>query len=243
MTPEQKQAFIAKHSKTDLTHRLSYDSGVENFVGVKDTTTTMKVMLENRTETAQNVYFAPKMSNDSFAALLVFKGLSAGSNLVNLPAEQNEDENLLIAVCKDSDQNFAHIFSSVVHSPFHIKGLSMRSYSLAKGNGESTNYTNEFKQYFVPIFKRPTFRKLDFADFQSSEDNNTEILKVDFIKANFPSIVSLNDMPMIVINAGTRMDITFEIGARYSPAELFSREVNAGIKMLREEFPASCGCK
>ena len=57
--------------------------------------------------------------------------------------------------------------------------------------------------------------------------------------------VSQNDLVAFQVNAGTRIDVTFHIGARDSREERFFRDISSGTEMLLEEFPKEadkCSC-
>jgi hypothetical protein len=87
------------------------------------------------------------------------------------------------------------------------------------------------------------YEDLNLGDFQDSKDVSTSILKVDFLKNNFVAPVSSNDLLAFQVNAGTKLDITFHIGARNNPNELFFRDVKQGTQMLLDEFPGDASCK
>jgi hypothetical protein len=133
-------------------------------------------------------------------------------------------------------QDLKKIANVASYEPFNITRISMRSFSLS-GTPENTNFGNSLVRYFVSPWQEPRRGgQINFSDYQTSRDFSTEILKIDFINLLFPAVVSQSDILEMLINANTKIDITFNVGARASLTERFSRKTRSGFEMIQQEF-------
>ena len=238
-------------TKTDLTGRLSYGNGVKNIVGVKNVNTSIRLRIDNGLTTDQTIYLTPALVlgmgytdetkfNNTVEPLGVPNGVP-----FNITAVNGIGDEIMTISSLNRDQSIGLLASELNNTPLQIIGMSMRSFNKTTGSGEDSNYSNTVSHYNVSSLRQTRYSDLNLGDFQNSKDVTTSILKVDFLKNNFIAPVSQNDLVAFQVNAGTRIDVTFHIGARDSREERFFRDISSGTEMLLEEFPKEadkCSC-
>lgn len=221
---------------TDLDNKFSYAGGMKNILGMRKTGTTLSLRIENPSSILRRVALVPTM----ISGYDVEKGDFLEKRDVSpfFKEEFEEDtgggtETVLTIESLDADQELDRIAREASFVPFQITAMHMRSFNLETKNPESGNFGNVVESYFsTPWKKEGAPRKLLLSKFQSQKDNQLTLGKVDFVKENFPAFVSSNDMLIVQINPGTRLDLTFDIGARYSVSEYFNRQVREGMNLL-----------
>lgn len=267
-----KAAQIATQygTKTDLIGRLSYDSGVKNIIDVENTNMQVRLRYVNKTTTDQLVYICPSdligfpttdltknlagtAYNDTdnhldlFYSVLQAAGLPTGRPFYirdYQPDKSKPTENLT-AASLDADQNISLLATSMNKTPIQIKSLIFRSFDIS-GNPENSNYGNTLTHYNINAYREKKRQNpINMADYQSSKDMSTEILKINLLKQNIVVPISDEDVFAFKINAGTKMDITINVGARDSRQERFFRDLKVGTQVLISEFggaTADCNC-
>ena len=239
-------------NKTDLTGRLSYGNGVKNFAGVGKVNTNIRLRVTNNHTTDRIIYLAPALilgdptSNtaDNFATAIDALGLPSGIRFTTTSlSDGGSPEKLVTIESLNRDQVIGSLAGEMSYSPVQVMAVSLRSFNATTGVGENSNYSNTITHYGVSSLRPKVYEDLSLADFQDAKDFSTSILKVDFLKSNFIAPVSSNDLLAFQVNAGTKLDITFHIGARQNSNELFFRDVKQGTQMLLDEFPGDASCK
>ncbi len=258
---KQKAAIIKEMfgEKTDLVNRLSYANGVKNIVNVKKTNLSIRLRVSNFDVPAvvdgdgttiedavkskdRTIYLTPAHTvfGELHGKVFSYLGIPEG-----VLFHKGDDEDDFKIESLNRDQNLKAIATEMTVSPLQIIGVSMKSYNAAR-QGESSNYSNTITHYNISSLRPKRYVDLNLGDFQSSKDNNTDILKIDFIKGNFVAPVSVNDLLAFQVNANTTLDITFHLGARDSAPERFYREITAGTQLLNDSswgaLDTSCAC-
>lgn len=255
--------------KTDLSNRLSYSDGVKNIVGVQGTNLQMGLRILNSTDSSQLIYISPtkligldvvdvtknltavpssfadnKGDLAMFKKVLQLNGLPAGISFAcatYMPDDAVVTKKVTVA-STNPNQDLSLLATSLNDTPIQIKGINMRSFD-ASGNPENSNYGNTISIHNLNAY-RPSKQTglINLADYQSSKDFSTEILKIDLLKHNIVVGVSQEDVIGLVVNPGTRLDITFNIGARDSRPERFHRDIKEGTQLLLSEFTNGDAC-
>ncbi len=264
---DAKTTQVARNwvNKTDLVNRLSYSNGVKNMIGVKNTDQTIRLRITNNHSIARPVYIAPQLVLGLDVMAPPRDGENTFADVFGLPAGRHyatpDDDTIVTGVDPDEvtttctvaslnpNQNPVLIAGMNNTEPMQITELILRSFNATTGVPENGNMSNDIQHHRLDAFKKHPVEYLNLSDFQSSKDFNTDIMKVDLIKANFALPISQADIFAILVNPNTRLDITIKIGARDSLSERFFRDVKNGMDMLRQEFPAefakdtkTCGC-
>lgn len=245
MTPQER---IARKyaNRTDLTNQLSYANGQKNMLQLAATKYDIKLRIINSTSNDKKVLLAPAhvrgkdlgaLSAENVKTYLEALGitLADGTDVVFKAATTPAADTLSIQSL-NSDQDRNVVFEEIGNMPTQIQGISLRSYT-ANGVPEDGNYSNQITRHIVSSLFPRKYKTLSLGEFQTSSDVTTNIVKVDFVKENFVCKLSQNDLFELKVNANTRIDITLHLGARDSREERFHRQVEAGMEMLREEFP------
>jgi len=244
-------------TKTDLTNRLSYDSGVKNIVGVNYTSTQIRLRYENNTPADMLYYFAPVdligIPTVDVATLLnqnpvEINSLNTFNTIiqdVNLPhgvpfylnVELSKGGDRAFARSMDDDRKLYILATSMNHTPIQVKNLHFRSFDQF-GKPENSNYGNSVTPYNINAYRDKKRRQpINLSAYQSSQDYSTEILKIDLLRNNIILPVSQEDVFTFKVNAFTKLDITMDIGARDSRTERFFRDLQAGTQLLLDKFP------
>lgn len=232
---------------------LSFDSGIKNVIGMLNTTKTIRLRFINTTTADQTILIAPQLLlGNAIAALdLTTLGLPLNAfpffNPAYVPSGAAAGEQLTCS-CLNDNQTLPTISGALNSSPIQITAISMKSFN-TDGTPENTNYGNSLSRYRLsPWDTTRRVAQLNFEAFQNSRDTATEILKIDLVKNNFEGLVSQEDVLTLKINAGTRMDITFNVGGRVSIPEYFQRQISGGIEIVKDVFSGesalsdNCGC-
>lgn len=246
-------------TKTDLTNRLSYDSGVKNMVDVESTNTRMNIKFENKTGKSQLIYFVPTSllgvnyyafadvvtSVSLFQDLLAKLGLPKGIPFFVDGYEEAAGGKLSVESLDDA-QVLEFLGSSLSQTPIQIKEIGFRSY-LNDLTPEDSNYGNAILRFNVNAYReKKRYNPIQLTKFQSSKDFSTQFMKINLLANNIPVVISQEDLMAVKINNGTTLEVLMEIGARDSRTELFHRDVANGTLMLTSEFTTkavdNCKC-
>lgn len=243
----QAQRIAQRYAaKTDLNHRLSYASGAQNMAQLAMVKQDIKLRITNSTSAAKKVVLAPgsvlgtELHGLTAANIKTFFDnlgitVAAGTDVVFKAASTPASDTLSIQSL-NPDQDRDRIFKHFSIMPTQIQGISIRSYKV-DGTPEDSNYSNTIQRHILNTLKPREYKMLSLADYQTSSDVTTNIVKVDFVKENFVAKLSQCDVIDLLVNEGTRLDITIHLGARDSREEYFHRQIEAGTEMLRNEFP------
>lgn len=255
MTPAQQAQLKAQlkatiGDKTDLENKLSYDSKIKNVFGMRDTKDTVRAKITNTTANDQIIYFG------------TVRGLAAMKSLYNLPAgivftgsgiqEFGNSASVaapagLTVATLNREQNLDLIAQEAEQNPVFFREISMKSYSVdgTVRLPEDSNYGNEIIHYSLTSIgaelKKST--PLRLGQKESRKDVNTSVMSVDTIKERFASIMSKNDCFAIQVNAGTQLEVTLKVGARYSESEFFYRQILGTFDVLSNGVAEDCGCE
>lgn len=221
---------------TDLDNKFSYAGGMKNILGMRKTGMTLSLRIENPSSILRRVALVPTMISGYDAE----NGAELEEREIlpffkkEFEEEKGESQETVLTIeSLDADQDLERIAREASFVPFQLTAMHMRSFNLDTGNPESGNFGNVVESHFsTPWKKDGAPRKLLLSKFQSQKDNQLTLGKVDFVKENFPAFVSSNDLLIVQINPGTRLDLTFDIGARYSASEYFNRQVREGMNLL-----------
>jgi len=242
--------------QADLKNRLSYDSGIQNYLAVRYTNQQIRLRYENNTDVDMLYYFAPvemigvqtvetnillsdtfKKPSDLSTFTQFLKDLNLPYGLPFYISLEDKDNKKAVARSMDEDRRLYILATTMNQTPIQIRGLNFRSFN-KDGKPENSNYGNSITPYNINAY-RDKRRKapINLSAFQSSRDYSTEILKLDLIQHNIILPASQEDIFTFKVNAHTKLDITLDVGARDSRTERFYRDLVGGTKMLHERFP------
>ena len=113
----------------------------------------------------------------------------------------------------------------------------MRLKSVTTANAADLgNFDNEIKSMFFSPFSTPVENQLGLSRLVKTNNNfSPNILDVDFVAEAFPFILSSEHFNIMQVNAGTKLNITVEIGAQDSAPQRFWRTIKNADDILRSE--------
>lgn len=242
-------------NKTDLKHELSYQKGGKNIIDARKSTDNIRLKVTNGTTEDRIIYVMPSeilgiqinasTSMTQINALLTQLGLPSGIPFVKGVFGEAADKEVTIA-SMNRDQHLNLLAGEMSTTPIQINGISLSSFNATTGVPESSNNGNTVTHYNVSSLRPKRYTDLPLSSFQSTKDNATNILKVDFLKQAFTCSVSQSDIFAFTVNKNTQLEITLHIGARDSRAEYFHRQITGGIELLHDQFAdevaEGCNC-
>lgn len=223
--------MLAKDPAIDAVKReFSYGKDGKSMVAAGRTGLSLTWSMKNTLDTdkviaiaAQEVISlveAAKVSADAF--------LKTGDQLVD-----GVDPTKKIAIKSLSTGRVIEDFTRFCNGAVQLTKFKMKSRDVASGDADTSNYDNDITSVFVSPFYPNEEKVYNLRELQDSSTFSKEFAEADFLKANFPAIISKENVLLVRVSAGTELVITAYIGAQDSRAQYFYRQTRkAHAKML-----------
>lgn len=145
---------------------------------------------------------------------------------------------------KDSNRFVADITKFGIRAPFRFTKLTLNSFKTSDGAGESSNYNNKIKAVHPSPFEDTIPQEFSLRNIVHDKfQENLLELNFQTDAPNLQAIISNENMLIIQVNSGTKLDILASIGAQLSLPQWFYRTVKQADNVMRPILEGKGGCR
>lgn len=134
---------------------------------------------------------------------------------------------------KDSRQTVTGFYDTITLNPTQITKLRMTSTNISEGNPNPANYNYPVEHIWMSPYTLPKVTPFSLRVTQDNKINALQYAEVDFIANGFNALVSSEDLLVLTIAGGTKLNVEIFIGAEMSAAQQFYRLVKKGCQPLQ----------
>lgn len=136
--------------------------------------------------------------------------------------------------CTDQDRSIEQFMREIYHDPTRLVGISMDSKQISTGKPDTSNYNKRLRTIFTSSLENPEIRDLNLRPQLDGNTFNANIMQVNFIKNNFPVLLSWRTFLQMVIAKDTELIVTFHVGAQDSQTRRMYDAVKKSDRVVRE---------
>lgn len=201
--------------------------------------------IENRDDTDKVILLAPiysrgtiasnitDVNNTQFATEALALAETSSTTIFKAGTTGAVGKELVIGEV-DAKRTIDQLIRYASQTPIRLTRISMTSTKIATSEKDKTNYSGVIKSFFPSPFDVTTERVLPMRTLQAGNNNfNPDMLEVDFIKQNFPAIISNENFMQLTVKAGTRLDFSLFVGAQNSAAQQLYRKIKKADEIMR----------